>query len=547
LRHPFYIVPLWDKLYHAVFVGNSAREPRWCIALNQSPAKTQPRVYKQDSMTKPRADLKPNSFAYENEALVTPNGFREYDARWLFGTELNLLGVQALGLGLGTYLHDIGVTPKVVTGHDFRSYSLSIKQGLMLGLLRAGCEVHDIGLALSPVAYFAQFALDCPAVAMVTASHNENGWTGVKMGAQKPLTFGPDEINAIKKIVLEGLGRERPGGRYVAVPDMRETYLAAVTKGHKLSRPIKVIAACGNGTAGAFAPEALRRIGAEVIGMDTELDYTFPKYNPNPEDLHMLHAMGDAVKAQGADVCLGFDGDGDRCGVVDNTGREIFADKIGVLLARDLSAHHKNAQFVVDVKSTGLYLTDPVLKQRGVRTDYWKTGHSYIKRRTAELKALAGFEKSGHFFFNPPIGLGYDDGIVAGIAVMEMLDRAGATKLSALYDGLPQTWGSPTMSPFCPDDKKYAVVEAMVKAYSDLAAKGGTLLGQKILSVVTVNGVRVTLADGTWGLVRASSNKPSLVVVVESPTSEANMRAMFADIDGRLSQHPDVGEYDQKI
>ena len=498
-------------------------------------------------MTKPRADLKPNSFAYENEALVTPNGFREYDARWLFGTELNLLGVQALGLGLGTYLHDIGVTPKVVTGHDFRSYSLSIKQGLMLGLLRAGCEVHDIGLALSPVAYFAQFALDCPAVAMVTASHNENGWTGVKMGAQKPLTFGPDEINAIKKIVLEGLGRERPGGRYVAVPDMRETYLAAVTKGHKLSRPIKVIAACGNGTAGAFAPEALRRIGAEVIGMDTELDYTFPKYNPNPEDLHMLHAMGDAVKAQGADVCLGFDGDGDRCGVVDNTGREIFADKIGVLLARDLSAHHKNAQFVVDVKSTGLYLTDPVLKQRGVRTDYWKTGHSYIKRRTAELKALAGFEKSGHFFFNPPIGLGYDDGIVAGIAVMEMLDRAGATKLSALYDGLPQTWGSPTMSPFCPDDKKYAVVEAMVKAYSDLAAKGGTLLGQKILSVVTVNGVRVTLADGTWGLVRASSNKPSLVVVVESPTSEANMRAMFADIDGRLSQHPDVGEYDQKI
>jgi phosphomannomutase/phosphoglucomutase len=497
---------------------------------------------------KPRADLKPNSFDYENQALVTANGFREYDARWLFGKELNLLGVQALGIGLGTYLHDIGVQPKLVTGHDFRSYSLSIKQALILGLMRAGCEVHDIGLALSPVAYFAQFALDCPAVAMVTASHNENGWTGVKMGAQKPLTFGPDEINAIKKIVLEGLGRERPGGSYVSVPDMRETYLAAVTKGHMLSRPIKVIAACGNGTAGAFAPEALRRIGAEVIGMDTDLDYTFPKYNPNPEDLHMLHAMGDAVRAQGADLCLGFDGDGDRCGVVDDTGREIFADKIGVLLARDLSAKHEDAQFVVDVKSTGLYLTDPVLQRQGAKTDYWKTGHSYIKRRTAELKALAGFEKSGHFFFNPPIGLGYDDGIVAGIAVLEMLDRAGpGAKLSALYDGLPKTWGSPTMSPFCPDDKKYAVVDAMVKDYSDLAKAGGTLLGQKILSVVTVNGVRVTLADGTWGLVRASSNKPSLVVVVESPTSEANMRAMFADIDGRLGKHPEVGEYDQKI
>jgi phosphomannomutase/phosphoglucomutase len=320
-----------------------------------------------------------------------------------------------------------------------------------------------------------------------------------------------------------------------------------VTKGHKLSRPIKVIAACGNGTAGAFAPEALRRIGAEVIGMDTDLDFTFPKYNPNPEDMHMLHAMGDAVNASGADLCLGFDGDGDRCGVVDDTGREIFADKIGVLLARDLSSRHKDAQFVVDVKSTGLYLTDPVLKERGVKTDYWKTGHSYIKRRTSELKALAGFEKSGHFFFNPPIGHGYDDGIVAGIAVLEMLDRAGPKKLSSLYAGLPKTWGSPTMAPECPDDKKYKVVEALVKDYSELAAKGEKLLGQAIASVVTVNGVRVTLADGTWGLVRASSNKPSLVVVVESPTSEANMRAMFADIDARLGKHPEVGEYDQKI
>jgi phosphomannomutase/phosphoglucomutase len=499
-------------------------------------------------MIKPRSDLVPNTADYENLPLVTANGFREYDARWLFGKEINLLGIQALGLGLGTYLHDIGVTPKVVTGHDFRSYSASIKQALIIGLLQAGCEVHDIGLALSPVAYFAQFALDCPAVAMVTASHNENGWTGVKMGAQRPLTFGPDEINAIKDIVLNAKGVARDGGKYIAVPDMRETYLTAVTRGHKLSRPIKVIAACGNGTAGAFAPEALRRIGAEVIGMDTELDYTFPKYNPNPEDMEMLHAMGVAVKEQGADLCLGFDGDGDRCGVVDDKSREIFADKIGVMLARDLSAHHKDAQFVVDVKSTGLYLTDPVLKERGVKTDYWKTGHSYIKRRTSELKALAGFEKSGHFFFNPPIGNGYDDGIVAAIAVLEMLDRAGPdAKLSALYDALPKTWGSPTMSPFCPDDKKYAVVDAVVKQYSDMAARGEPLLGQKILSVVTVNGVRVTLEDGTWGLVRASSNKPSLVVVVESPKSEANMRAMFADIDARLGGFAEVGAYDQKI
>ena len=495
---------------------------------------------------KPRADLKPNTFAYENQPQITPNGFREYDARWLFGEELNLLGVQALGLGLGTYLHEMGVRPTIATGHDFRSYSLSIKQALTIGLMQAGCEVLDIGLALSPIAYFAQFELDAPAVAMVTASHNENGWTGVKMGAQRPLTFGPDEMTRLKQIVLNGEGKEKSGGSLKRIPDMRERYLAAVTKGHKLSRPLRVIVACGNGTAGAFAPDALKRIGAEVIPMDTDLDYTFPKYNPNPEDMHMLHAMGDAVRAHGADVCLGFDGDGDRCGVVDDQGHELFADKVGVLLARDLSLTHKTPQFVVDVKSTGLYLTDPVLKARGVKTDYWKTGHSYIKRRTSELGALAGFEKSGHFFFNEPIGRGYDDGIVAAIAVLEMLDRAGK-KLSTLVGELPKTWGSPTMSPYCPDDKKYAVVDALTKEYEALAAKGGKILGQKIAGVVTVNGVRVTLEDGTWCLVRASSNKPSLVVVVESPASEANMRAIFADLDARLSKHKDVGEYDQKI
>ena len=497
-------------------------------------------------MQKPRTDLKPNT--YENEILpmVTTNGFREYDARWLFGKEINLLGVQALGLGLGTYYMQAGVK-RVVTGHDYRSYELSIKHALTLGLMNAGCEVVDIGLALTPCAYYAQFALDCPAVAVVTASHNENGWTGVKMGCDKPLTFGPDEINRLRDIVLNGKGETRPGGRYEAVENFRETYLEGVTKGHKLSRPIKVVVATGNGTAGLFAPEALRRIGAEVIEVDTALDYNFPNYNPNPEDLHMLHAMAKAVKEHGAELCVGVDADGDRCGVVDDKGEEIFADKVGVLLARDISSKVKNATFVVDVKSTAIYTIDPVLKANGVKTDYWKTGHSYIKRRTAELHATAGFEKSGHYFFNPPYGHGYDDGVLAAIAVLEMLDHAGGKKLSDLEATLPKTWSSPTMGPFCADDAKYNVVAAITKEYEALKAKGEKVLGQNIASIVTVNGCRVTLDDGTWCLVRASSNKPSLVVVVESPTSDEAMHAIFKDLDTRLAKHPEVGEYDQKI
>jgi len=495
----------------------------------------------------PRADLKPNTLAYEVTPLVKPTGFREYDARWLFGPEINLLGIQALGLGLGTLIREMGKPPRIVVGHDFRSYSVSIKQALTVGLMSAGIEVNDIGLALSPVAYFAQFDLDIPCVAMVTASHNENGWTGVKMGVERPLTFGPDEMGRLKDIVLKGEGKPASGGAYKYVEGLRERYMADLASGEKIKRKLKVIAACGNGTAGAFAPETLARLGVEVIPMDAELDHTFPKYNPNPEDLKMLHAMVDAVKEHGADIALGFDGDGDRCGVVDDEGEEIFADKIGVLLARDLSAQHPNAQFVVDVKSTGLFVTDPVLIENGAKTEYWKTGHSYIKRKSHELGAVAGFEKSGHFFFNKPIGRGYDDGLVAAIALLRMLDRNPGLKLSDMRKSLPKTYQSPTMSPKCADEEKYAVVDKIVAALVARAKSGGTIIGQKIRDVVTVNGVRITAEDGTWGLIRASSNKPELVVVVESPASEENMKKMFGELDAVLKQHPEVGAYNQKI
>ncbi len=494
-------------------------------------------------LPKPRADLVANTLDYEITPLVKPTGFREYDARWIFEKEINLLGIQALGAGLGSLIREMGKEPRIVVGHDFRSYSSSIKQALTVGLMSAGIEVNDIGLALSPVAYFAQFDLDIPCVAMVTASHNENGWTGVKMGAARPLTFGPDEMGRLKEIVLNGEFRNHEGGAYKYVTGMRERYIADVIDGVSFSRKMKVIAACGNGTAGAFAPDALSRLGLEVIPMDAELDHTFPRYNPNPEDMEMLHAMQAAVNEHGADVALGFDGDGDRCGVVDDEGEEIFADKIGVMIARDLSALHKNAQFVVDVKSTGLFMTDPVLIENGAETVYWKTGHSYIKRKSHELGALAGFEKSGHFFFNEPIGRGYDDGLVAAIALLQMLDRNPDKKLSDLRKALPRTYQSPTMSPHCADEEKYGVVEKVVAALSERSE----IIGQKVRDVVTVNGVRITAEDGTWGLIRASSNKPELVVVVESPVSQANMKKMFDELDAELNKHPEVGDYNQKI
>jgi phosphomannomutase / phosphoglucomutase len=496
---------------------------------------------------KPKPALAPNTYAYESEPLVKPTGFREYDARWLLEKEINLMGVQALGLGLGTLIHELGVAPQVVTGHDFRAYSASVKTALVSGLMAAGCNVSDIGLALTPMAYFAQFALDVPCVAMVTASHNDNGWTGVKMGAARPLTFGPDEINRLKAIVLEARFDLRGGGSYTFVENLPARYIADLTKRPKLKRRLKVVCACGNGTAGAFAPQVLAAVGCEVVPLDCELDHTFPKYNPNTEDMKMLHAMRDEVLRVKADVALGFDGDGDRCGVVDNEGEEIFADKVGVMLARDISAQHKGATFVADVKSTGLFMTDPVLRENGVKVDYWKTGHSYMKRRVNEIGAMAGFEKSGHFFFNPPLGRGYDDGLVFALAVCDMLDRNPAKSMADLKNALPKTWSSPTMSPHCADEVKYRVVDDVVKHFEQAKARADKVAGEPIRDLVTVNGVRVTLADGTWGLVRASSNKPELVVVVESPVSEARMRDMFKAIDGVLRTHREVGAYNQTI
>jgi phosphomannomutase/phosphoglucomutase len=496
---------------------------------------------------KPQSNLVPNTYEYESFPLVKPTGFREYDARWLFEKELNLMGVQALGMGIGTLVHEMGVRPDLVTGHDFRGYSSSIKYALISGMMAAGLRVKDIGLALSPMAYFGQFELDCPCVAMVTASHNDNGWTGVKMGADRPKTFGPEEMGRLRDIVLNAAFKLREGGAYEFVENFPARYIADLTSRPKIKRKLKVVAACGNGTAGAFAPKVLEMIGCDVIPLDTELDHTFPRYNPNPEDMKMLHAIADKVRETGADVGLGFDGDGDRCGVVDNEGEEIFADKIGVMLARDLSKLHPGAQFVVDVKSTGLFDTDPELQRNGAKTDYWKTGHSYIKRRVSDLNALAGFEKSGHFFFNTPVGRGYDDGILTAIAVCEMLDRSPGHSMADLYRAVPKTWGSPTMAAKCPDEIKYEVVERVVKRFETMNAGGDTVAGQPIRDLNTVNGVRVTAEDGTWGLVRASSNKPELVVVIESPVSEARLHDMFKAMDGVLRENPEVGAYNQTI
>ncbi len=476
--------------------------------------------------------------------LIDEFGFREYDARWLFPNSINELGIEAVGKGFGTQVVNKVKDPTVIVGHDYRSYSENVKKNFVKGLLSTGCNVKDIGLCLSPTVYFSQFKLNSDAVAMITASHNENGWTGIKMGIEKGLTHCKDEMSELKDIVLNQKF-EKGKGRFEEIKEFNKVYIDELSK-TKLKRKLKVVAACGNGTAGIFAPEILRGIGCEVIELDCNLDYTFPRYNPNPEDMEMLHEIAKCVKTNNADVGFGFDGDGDRVGVIDNKGDEIFADKIGLLIARNISNQYKNSKFVVDVKSTGLFMKDEVLKKNNCETIYWKTGHSYIKRKVNEDKAIAGFEKSGHFFFNKPLGYGFDDGINSAIQVCNLLDNQNE-KLDILIKSLPKTFQSPTMGPFCRDEEKYGVIDDIINKINKLKDDEFKIKGQRINSILTVNGIRFTLEDGSWGLVRASSNKPSLVVVTESPTSDEIKKEIFYFIDKLLQDTGKIGEYDQKI
>ena len=483
-----------------------------------------------------------------NQSLkIDPFGFREYDARWVYEKDINILGVTNLGKGLGTQIikHTKKKNPRIIIGHDYRSYSEDIKRALKKGLISTGCIVEDVGLSLSPMVYFAQFNLDADAVAMVTASHNENGWTGVKMGIEKGLTHAPEEMKELKDITLNkkfivGEGKEKE------IKNFQEIYKKNLIDKNKINKKIKAVVACGNGTAGIFAPDILRGIGCTVIELDCELDWTFPKYNPNPEDLKMLHEIAKVVKENDADIGFGFDGDGDRVGVIDNNGNEIFSDKIGLLIARNLSFSHNKSKFIVDVKSTGLFKSDEILKKNLCETIYWKTGHSHIKRKVNNEKALAGFEKSGHFFFNEPLGYGYDDGINSAIQVCHLLNNKDK-KMSEIINEIPNTFQSPTMAPFCKDEEKYQVVKDMVRQIEITKNKKIKIDNQEINEVLTVNGIRFSFEDGSWGLIRASSNKPSLVVVTESSTSKLRMKKIFEFIDSLLKKTGKIGDYDQKM
>jgi len=452
--------------------------------------------------------------------------FREYDIRGLVSDEeINEESCEAIGKGFGTFLKRHGVRETVV-GFDAREYSERLKNALVSGIISTGTNVVEIGQTIVPIAYFTQCHLKIKGVAMVTASHNPNGWSGFKLGHDFETTLLPDDIKKLYQIILEE-DFVKGQGKLRREPDIFKIYSDYLVKKVNLRRPLKVVVNAGNGTAGPIVPPILRRAGCQVIEQFCDIDFTFPHHEPNPAALEALEALASKVREAKADIGLGFDGDGDRLGMVDEKGKVIWPDRFMILLVRRVLQEKPGAKVVFDVKCSQA-LIEEIEKQGGIAI-MWKTGHSYIKQKAKEVKAPLAGERSGHIFYRHGY-YGYDDAVFASLKLLEYLSLEDKT-LSEIMLTTPQYFTSPAWHVDCPDEVKYEVVDKLVKEFKEE-------YGQD--RVIDINGARVKFDDG-WGLVRASSNLPVLVLVFESKTKK-RLEEIENIFRQKLAKHPEIGK-----
>ena len=495
-----------------------------------------------------------NSQAYFTDVRIAEFGFREYDARWVIeplgpsqpDVQINYRGLQRLGSCLGRFLQleENGAHETIVVGHDFRKYAENAKNALVLGLLSSGIDVQDAGLCITPMVYFAQWEYGVEACAMVTASHNPNGWTGVKMGYGKSQTFGPDRMSAFRDLVLESIHQDdetRESGRYSQRGELLDDYVENLVSGwgsRLASLPrLRVAVETGNGTGGMVLPRILRELGFDVVEGNVALDWDFPNFNPNPENMAFLGSVQELVRGSDADLGICVDGDGDRVGIIDNLGNIAFSDRVGLLIAKKIEKMEGPSRFVVDVKSTALYSRE--LESEVI---WEKAGHSYIKHAIRREKAAAGFERSGHFFLNPPFGHGYDDACVAALFVLWIAcqGKSEQKNLSDLLAAIPSSHQSPTREAKLPEARKYEIMDEIRQKIEEEVSASGKFGGVEVADVLTVNGIRVNLVDGSWLLIRASSNTPKLVIVAESFDEDG---ALLEELDRAARQVvAEVGE-----
>jgi phosphomannomutase/phosphoglucomutase len=452
--------------------------------------------------------------------MLNPHIFRAYDVRGLVGDDINPTVFEQVGRAYATLIRRRGGR-RIAVGQDNRTSSRELKAAFIAGVRAAGGDVVDVGLVTTPILYFATAHWRLDGGANITGSHNPVEYNGVKMVHPGAAPLTEDEIQWLREAIERG---DYDGGHgRVETRDPREDYFATITRLVELARPLTVVVDAGNGVAGLYAPELLRRIGCTVIELFCESDGSFPNHLPDPEDAANVVDLQREVLGQRAALGVAYDGDADRVGVVDERGRRHEADLILALLARDLLSRHPGAKIVFDVKSSQL-LVDDIRRHGGVPV-MWKTGHSHLKRKMREDGILLGGEVSGHMFFAESY-YGVDDGLLASCKMVEIVARHPGSA-SALFDSLPHLHATPELKAMCPDGEKFRVVDDLVREL------------KKRYETIDIDGARVLFPGGGWGLVRASNTNPYLTLRFEA-ASEAAVDAMKAEIYGALRRYPSV-------
>lgn len=449
--------------------------------------------------------------------------FREYDLRGKESDdELNDTSLYFIGRGFGTYLRKRGITEAVV-GNDARGTSESFSKNVIKGLNECGINVKDIGTVTTPMSYWAQYYLKIKGLVCVTASHNPAGWNGVKLGQDLSVTLLTDELAE----VYDTIEREEftDGSGNVEKVDIKEAYIEDLLSRAKITKKFKILVNTANGTAGILMPELLRRTGCEVIEHFTEVDTTYPNYTANPDGTAMMEDTGKQTAVNGCDIGMAFDGDCDRLGLTDEKGNTIWPDRYIILLSRLVLTKKPGAKIVFDVKVSEALPED--IKAHGGVPIMWKTGHSYIKAKLAEEQAAMAGEMSGHIFFVEDF-YGFDDGAFAALKMLEYLSTQDKP-LSEIIAATPYYVSTPTIQVKTTDEGKYKIVEELTAGFK----KDGN-------KVIDINGARVYFDEG-WGLVRASSNTPTLVLRFEAKTQEGldKIKSIFKE---RLDKYDDVSK-----
>jgi len=450
---------------------------------------------------------------------INPHMFRAYDIRGLAGTDLTPEVTRRIGQAWATWLRRHGGTSMVVGG-DLRPHTPALKAGFIECAVAAGCDVTDIGDATSPLMYFATIDRKTDGGVNITASHNPVEYNGIKMVEREALPISEEEIREVRDLAIAGDFEQGRGS--VTAWDARPAYYAKITSLVSLARPIKIVVDTGNGVAGLFAPEMLRRLGCEVVELYTEPDSTFPNHLPDPEKEENMRDLMKLVPEVGAEVGFAWDGDGDRLGVCDERGYRWEADFINILLARDLLSRHPGSTILLDLKSSLNTLAD--VEAHGGRPQLWKTGHSFMKRKMKEDGILLGGELSGHMF----VGEGYlpiDDALIAAGRVLSVLTRSDRP-LSQQFEGMRPLYATHLIQLHCPDDQKFEVVRQI---RDQLSAK---------YPVIDIDGARADFGDG-WGLVRNSNTSPALTIRCEATTPEG-LKRISAEMKGLLEAEPSV-------